>query len=161
MKRWLAALVIATAFLTVFVVTAQGEDVWVSVDSDSVTVHHHDALYNCCWIIAAEIETAAPIIDLREVRGPGSEDCLCYCSFDLLFRFAVEMPGDYLLRVWYLDTLGQWEYVLMGEVPIHIEGGQPPGAPLTMQSPCGGWATDAPESPASALRAWSAIKALY
>ena len=71
-------------------------------------------------------------------------------------------PGDYLLRVWYLETVtGSNEYILVAELPIHIaEEGAGSQLLWAEQSPCGGWISSIPEEDPQPP-SWSTVKALY
>jgi len=147
MKSRAVLLILAALALLLWASSAEADEIWAEVDGFTVTVYHLDAYYNCCWFLAADIDVSAPIVDLYEVEGPGSEYCLCYCSFDLSFEFEIPQPGEYLLRVWYYDTYGndEWVHVLAAELPIVIEapGGGAPDCQVA-QSDCGGWPTGLP-----------------
>ncbi len=154
---------VALALLLAFALihSSHADPIWAEVDGSTVTVYHLGAVYNCCWVLDAELYFTEGTIDLYEIEGPGSEYCYCFCELDLSFHFEVNEPGDYLLRVWYLRTEdGSYEYELVAELPIVIEE-EGEGLPLwSDQSDCGGWVTGAPE-PVIETGSWSVIKKLY
>ncbi len=161
MPRKLLGLLIALVLVLIAASPCAAETIWAELGDDGlVDVWHIDVEYNCCWLITADVVTAGPVIDFFEQRGPGSEDCICMCEFDLHFSFAAPAPGDYLLRVWYAAYDGE-EPVLAAELPLSIPAAGA-GAIQVAQSPCGGWATGVPDppTPLGAL-SFSAIRALY
>jgi hypothetical protein len=161
MPRKLLGLLIALVFILIATSPGAAEDLWAEVGDDGVVdLWHIDVEYNCCWLIAADVVTAGPVIELFELRGPGSDDCICMCEFDLHFGFAAPPPGDYLLRVWYAVYPGE-DPELAAELPLSIPAAGA-GAIQVAQSPCGGWVTGVPDPPpAVGADSFSAIRALY
>ncbi|MBM4117758.1 hypothetical protein FJ251_08445 [bacterium] len=161
MLRGLCGLALALALLLLASSPCAAEAIWVELGEDGlVDVWHIDVEYNCCWLIAADTQTAGGVVDLFELRGPGSEDCICMCEFDLHFSFAAPPPGEYLLRVWYAVYPGE-EPPLAAELPLVIPAAGA-GPVLVDQSPCGGWATGVPDPPRWLENpSFSAIRAHY
>jgi hypothetical protein len=161
MPRKLWGFLLAVVFILVASSPCAAEAIWAELgEGGLVHVWHVDVEYNCCWLIAAEVTTAGAVIDLFELRGPGSEDCYCMCDFDLHFSFAAPPPGEYLLRVWYAVLPGE-EPPLAAELPLTVPA-QGAGALQWAQSPCGGWVTGVPDPPLSVpTSSFSAIRALY
>jgi len=161
MPRKLLGLLIALVFILIATSPCAAEAIWAELGDDGlVDVWHVDVEYNCCWLIAADVVTTGQLIDLFELRGPGSDECICMCEFDLHFSFPAPPPGEYLLRVWYAAFPGE-DPELAAELPLSIPGAGA-GPVQWAQSPCGGWVTGVPDPPtALESRSFSAIRALY
>jgi len=170
MRTWQGGLALLACLLLAGAASAQwmecDDTVYTEIDGNSLTVHHHGALYNCCpdpFSYAVVQEDNQILVTETEIL---SNPCFCICCFDLSVTIEDLAPGTYdLVFTWYDYESSEWlEVVLNVVVP---DMGQPwaPVVASTYLSDCYHEPTAVPDDPGNAappkLRTWGLIKALY
>ncbi len=132
----------------------------LEVDGSTLTIHHDQARYNCCWTSMeyeiSHVDFVLTVVENEIIDGPA---CACLCYYDLTVEVTDLPAGEWLLEFWWLDS-GGWISV---ELPFAIEvPGQDPQLGAFVSSACyDGWTAvpEAEEEPVGT--AWTAVKMLY
>lgn len=66
--------------------------------SDLLTMKHVNAIFNCCPVIAANVQVIGDLILVREIDSLLDEGCDCICRFDVDYRISNLPPGIYTIR---------------------------------------------------------------
>ena len=138
------------------------DEFWAEVIDNDVKITHNNAFYNC-GIAGVEFELTDEepgAIAVTETAIEG-EPMDCYCHFIASFWLWNIEPGDWIVRLTYLEwPVVEWVTV---DIPFTIEGTQP-ADPLQIgefeKSDCLEFPTSVPDDLRVPL-VWSAMKALY
>lgn len=128
---------------------------------DTVFVEHLGAWYNCCVLLAVEMETPEPnVIDFLEAETYPEGPCYCECCLSVGMQGTGFESGTYLVRVWNEDRTE-----LFGETTVEVAGEDTGSGVLDWfgQSPCGGYSNLEDDFPGEIDRGetWGRVKQLF
>jgi hypothetical protein len=140
------------------------DEVWAEVGESVVHIHHHSAEFNCCPVMAFEIDRDGPTIDIYEIEV--EPQCYCICCFDLRHELSDLEPGDYTVRVWgaygcETTPCGLTDFTVPAARAVEVL--TPPAAKTTelmssFMSDCGGWTIFSDGFESGSTSAWSAAE---
>ncbi len=77
-----------------------GDCVTYSYDgSGLLTMKHINAIFNCCPVIAANVQVNNNLILVEEIDSLLNGGCDCICRFDVDYRISYLTPGIYTIRI--------------------------------------------------------------
>lgn len=139
------------------------DDVYATVDGDSVTVHHDATVYNCCPAgFHYDVDEEASVIHVLETEILDTP-CFCLCCYNLSVGIKGVAPGDHeiVFRWWDYETDGPQER----SIPIHVPDAGQTGelaVGVNVASECLDTASiPEPEEPRVQPTTWGNLKVIY